>query len=223
MEQVNNSNKLYRATGWIMLAQAVLPLTAGLLFQSLEAEGNAAATMANLAAHRPLANTSVLLWIAAAICVVILGVLLYDATKVLGKTLAAIACSMYLFAAFLIVVGQVFVVALLKMSALSITSGGANFTDIGNVLLSCRHIAVELAMIPFGVGALIFYPLLMKTKALPKWLAIWGIVSAPLIMIGVPLTTFGVSVPAAVLAPYVPFEFFTAVYLLIRYRKNSTD
>ena len=63
----------------------------------------------------------------------------------------------------------------------------------------------------------------MKTKALPKWLAIWGIVSAPLIMIGVPLTTFGVSVPAAVLAPYVPFEFFTAVYLLIRYRKKSTD
>jgi hypothetical protein len=223
MEQVTNPNKLYRATGWIMLAQAVLPLTAGLLFQSLEAEGNAAATMANLAAHQPLVILTVLLWIVAAMCVAALGILLYDAVRAVSKSLAAIACGMYLLEAFLVVVGQVFVVALLKTSILPITSGGATLTDIGNVLLSCRHIAGELAMIPFGVGALIFYPLLMKTKALPKWLAIWGIASAPLIMIGVPLSTFGVSVPAAVLAPYVPFEFFTAVYLLIRYRKKSTD
>lgn len=220
MEQVTNSNKLYRATGWIMLAQAVLPLTAGLLFQSLEGKGNAAATMATLAAHRPLANLSVLVWIAAAICVVILGILLYEATKELSKPLAAIACSMYLFEAFLVVVGQVFVVALLKTSVLPITSGGTNLADIGSVLLSCRHIAGELAMIPFGGGAVIFYSLLMKAKVLPKWLAIWGIVTAPLIMVGVPLATFGVSVPAAVLAPYVPFEFFTGAFLLIRYRKK---
>jgi hypothetical protein len=39
-------------------------------------------------------------------------------------------------------------------------------------------------------------------------------------MVGVPLATFGVSVPAAVLAPYVPFEFFTGAFLLIRYRKK---
>jgi hypothetical protein len=220
MEQVANSNKLYRATGWIMLAQAVLPLTAGLLFQSLEGKGNAAATMENLAAHLPLANLSVLLWIVAAICVVILGILLYEATKKLSKPLAAIACSMYLLEAFLVVVGEVFVVALLKTSILPVTSGGASFTDIGSVLLSCRHIAGELAMIPFGVGAVVFYSLLMKAKVLPKWLAIWGIATAPLIMVGVPLATFGVSVPAAVLAPYVPFEFFTGAFLLIRYRKK---
>ncbi|HWQ96944.1 MAG TPA: DUF4386 domain-containing protein [Clostridia bacterium] len=220
MEQVTNSNKLYRATGWIMLAQAVLPLTAGLLFQSLEVKGNTAASMSNLTAHLPLANLSVLLWIVAAFCVVILGILLYEATKTLSKPLAAIACSMYLLEAFLVVVGQVFVVALLKTSVLSITSGGTSLTDIGSVLLSCRHIAGELAMIPFGVGAVIYYSLLMKAKTLPKWLAIWGIVTAPLIMVGVPLATFGVSVPAAVLAPYVPFEFFTGAFLLIRYRKK---
>jgi len=209
MEQVTNSNKLYRATGWIMLAQAVLPLTAGLVFQSLEGKGNVAATMATLAAHRPIAILSVLVWIAAAICVGILGILLYEATRELSKPLAAIACSMYLLEAFLVVVGQVFVVALLKTSVLPITSGGTSLMDIGNVLLSCRHIAGELAMIPFGVGAVIFFSLMMKAKVLPKWLAIWGIVTAPLIMVGVPLATFGVSVPAAVLAPYVPFEFFT--------------
>lgn len=220
MEQVTKSNKLYRTIGWIMLAQAVLPLTAGLLFQSLETKGNAEATMATLSARLPLANLSVLLWIAAAIFVTILGILLYDAVKELSKPLAAIACSMYLLEAFLVIVGQVFVVALVRTSVLSITSVGANLTDIGNVLLSCRHIAGELAMIPFGVGAVIFYSLLVKGRTLPKWLAIWGIVTAPLIMIGVPLATFGVSVPAAVLAPYVPFEFFTGAFLLLRRQKK---
>lgn len=76
-------------------------------------------------------------------------------------------------------------------------------------------------MIPFGLGAIPFYYLLLKTGTIPKWLAIWGSITAPLILVGIPLTTFGVAVPIALFVPYIPFEFFTGIYLLIRYRKRS--
>lgn len=33
---------------------------------------------------------------------------------------------------------------------------------------------------------------------------------------------FGVKVPILLLAPYVPFEFFTGIYILIKYRKKIT-
>ncbi|MEZ4508127.1 MAG: hypothetical protein R2881_00200 [Eubacteriales bacterium] len=66
--------------------------------------------------------------------------------------------------------------------------------------------------------------LLMKAKILPKWLALWGTgLPRRWIMIGVPLTMLGAVVPTFVLAPYVPFEFFTGAYMLVRYRKSGNN
>ena len=78
-------------------------------------------------------------------------------------------------------------------------------------------------MIPFGVGAILFYYLLMKAKVLPKWLALWGLITVPLILVCVTLQTFGVAIPFALFVPYVPFEFFTGVYILIKYRNKKNE
>lgn len=131
--------------------------------------------------------------------------------------MALIALSLYLFEAVLVTVGQAFVFGLVKASQLYLTSGDAGLLSLGNVLLSCRHFAGEIAMIPFGLGAIPFYYLLMKAGTIPKWLAIWGLVTATLILIGIPLTTFGVTVPFALFVPYIPFEFFTGIYILVRH------
>ena len=75
-----------------------------------------------------------------------------------------------------------------------------------------------IAMIPFGLGAILFYYLLMKSEIIPKWLAIWGLVTVPFVLAGIPLTVFGIAVPFAVFVPYVPWEFFTGAYIIIRHR-----
>ena len=76
-------------------------------------------------------------------------------------------------------------------------------------------------MIPFGIGAILFYYLLLKAEILPKWLAWWGIITVPFILVFVPLATFGIETPFALLIPYVPFEFFTGIYILIKYRRKK--
>ena len=222
METNTDQKGIYRLLGAVFLAQAVLPLIGGLAFQSLEVKGDVAATMRSVAGNIPIVWTSVLIWMVAAICVIILGIVLYQIVSRRDKTAAMVACSMYLLEAILAITGQVCVFALSKLSQVYVAGGSAGLVDIGNALLTGRHFAGEMAMIPFGIGAIIFYTLLMKEGVIPKWLAIWGLVTAPLIMIGVPLTTFGVAVPTFVLAPYMPFEFFTGAYLLIRYRNKQT-
>ncbi len=220
--ETKNQKGVYRLLGAAFLAQAVLPLIGGLVFQALEVEGDISATMRNIAGSIPTVWMTILLWIVSGIFVIILGTVLYQITSRQNKTAAMIAYGMYLLEAFLAIVGQVSVFALSKLSLEFAAGGNASLLNLGNALLLCRHFAGEIAMLPFGIGALIFYSFLMKEGTIPKWLAIWGLVTAPLIMIGVPLSTFGVTVPAFVLAPYVPFEFFTGAYLLIRYRGKSS-
>ncbi len=78
-----------------------------------------------------------------------------------------------------------------------------------------------MAMIPFGLGAILFYYLLMKAEILPKWLSLWGILTVSVVLVAVPLMAFGVAIHFALLVPYVPFEFFTGIFIWIKYTRIS--
>jgi len=220
MEGKTNKNGLFQLLGIAFLVQAIIPLIVGLVFKSFESKENINITMGNIAANISTINLNMVLWIIAAVFVIILGVAMYRLAGHINKTMAMIALSLYIFEAILVAVGQTFVFGLLKASQLYVTGGDVGLLSLGNVLLSCRHFAGEIAMIPFGIGAVLFYYLLMKAGIIPKWLALWGLIAAPLILICIPLGTFGVDVPIALLVPYIPFEFFTGAYILIRYRKR---
>ena len=220
METTTNKNGLFQLLGAAFFIQALLPLIGGLVFKSFESKENISITMSNMANNIPTIYGTIFLWMITAIVIIILGVALYRTVGHINKTMAMIALSLYLFEAVLVAIGQVFVYGLVRASQLYLTSGDAGLLSLGNVLLSCRHFAGEIAMIPFGLGAIPFYYLLMKAGSIPKWLALWGLATAPLVLVGIPLTTFGVAVPFALFYPYVPFEFFTGIYILIRYRKK---
>jgi hypothetical protein len=73
-----------------------------------------------------------------------------------------------------------------------------------------------MAMLPFGIGAILLYYLLVKSKALPTWLSIYGLITSIPVMIGSTISAFGIDVPFAIYAPYIPFEFFVGIFVLIR-------
>lgn len=163
---------------------------------------------------------SMFLQIATAVVIIILGAAMYLTAGHINKTMAMIALSFYIFEAVLLAVSQIFIFGLLEASRLYLTSGDAGLVNLGNVLLSCRDFTGKMAIIPFGLGAILFYFLLMKAKTIPKWLALWGLVTVPFVLVGAPLMALGVTVPFALFIPYVPFEFFTGINILIRYRKK---
>jgi len=221
METTKNNRRLLQFLGIALFTQAVTSLIGGSIFLGpFDSNEITDATMKVIANSTQTAYISMLLQIITGVVIIILGVAMYRAAGHKGKTMAVIALSMYIFEAALLAVGQVFVFGLVQASRIYSISGDANLLALGKVLLSCREFAGEMAMIPFGVGAILFYYLLMKAKILPKWLALWGLITVPLILICVPLATFGIETSFVLLVPYVPFEFFTGIYILVKYRKK---
>jgi hypothetical protein len=216
----SNKNSLFKVLGAAFFLQALIPLLGDVIFSPLEAE-DITATMTNMVNNVSTVYASMLLWIVTAVVIVVLGAALYQTTSRTGGTMALLGFGLYLFEAVLVIVGQAAVYGLLRSSQLFLAGGDAGLAGLGSALLATRHFAGEIAMVPFGVGAMLFYYLLMKSGTIPKWLALWGLVAAPLVTIVITLRTFGIAAPFALCYPYVPFEFFTGIYILITYRQKK--
>jgi len=216
MHEIITDKKSLLLLGAALFTQATTSLIGGAAFYNpYVEEGSIIETMQSFAADVTAIHAGVFLQIVTAFVIILLGVLLYRFTEHINKTAAVTALCFYIFEAILHAAGQVFVFSLAEVSQLFAASGDAALVNIGQALMTARVFAGGIAMIPFGLGAIIFYYLLMKAKIIPKWLAIWGLVTVPFVLVGIPLTVFGATVPFALFVPYVPWEFFTGVYILI--------
>ncbi len=59
--------------------------------------------------------------------------------------------------------------------------------------------------------------------SVPRRLAVSAlfVVTAALIAVCIPLGTFGVEIPTAFLVPYMPFEFLTGIFIVIKSRSKK--
>jgi len=216
-------NKFTLALGIALLLQAAAPFISGVfLFDPLIDKTDIARTMLNIAQHPFNAQLSIFLDIIAAMGVIWLGVLFYTLLQKINKTWAMTALGFYVLEAVMFMIGKTFSYALIRTSDLYLVSNEISLLSMGQVLLQAEKFVSSMAMIPFGVGAFLYYYLLVKSKALPTWISIWGLVSMFLVLFGIPLIAYGVKIPFAVVFPYVPFEFFIGGYVLIRGLREKT-
>ena len=222
MEITKSKNGLYKLLGITLFTQAVTSLIGGSIFLGpFDSKEIIDESMRAIANSTQTAHISILLQMITAVVIIMLGATMYRVAGHKNKTMAIIALSMYIFEGVLLAVSQIFVFGLVESSQIYSIRGDANLLELGKLLLSCREFTGKMAMIPFGIGAILFYYLLMKAEILPKWLALWGLVTVPLILVLVPLQVFGIEAPFALLIPYVPFEFFIGIYILIKYRNKK--
>ena len=210
-------NKFTLALGIALLLQAAAPFISGVfLFDPLIDKTVIGRTMLNIAQHPFNAQLSIFLDIVAAMGVIWLGVLLYTLLQKINKTWAMTGLGLYVLEALMFLTGKIFGYALIRTSDLYFVTNEISLLSIGQILLQVEKFVSSMAMIPFGVGAFLFYYLLVKSKALPTWISIWGLVSMFLVLFGIPLIAYGVKIPFAIVFPYVPFEFFIGGYILIK-------
>ena len=67
----------------------------------------------------------------------------------------------------------------------------------------------------------LFYYLLFKSAYVPKALAIFGLIAAPLAFVGELMGLFGIRVPLVVFLPNLPFELTIGVWLLVKGIKDT--
>lgn len=222
METNKAKKRMMQFFGIALFTQAVTSLIGGTIFLgAFETIEITDATMRSIVDSAGAGYISILLQMITAVFIILLGVAMYQVAGYKNKTVAISALSLYIFEAVLLAVSQLFVFGLIEVSNQYIISLDTNLFAIGNTLLLCSDFTSKMAMIPFGIGAILFYYLLLKSRTLPKWLALWGLLTVPLILVFTPLMAFGISVPFVLLIPYVPFEFFTGIYILIKYRNKK--
>lgn len=210
-------NRLSIMLGSFLFLQATTSLISGaFLFNPLIDSSDITISMINIANHPAIVHASILLDLFTAIGIIILGICLYQLVKKTDNLLASIALGLYIFEATLLAVSKYVVFLFLGVSTMYLQDPNIEIANYATVILDLNGFIYSSHIIPFGIGAFIFYYLLLKSNTLPKWISLWGVITVPILLIGVILMMYNVPFPYILLAPYVPFEFVSGIFILVK-------
>jgi len=215
MNSVTNTS---RALGVAFLFQATTSLISGLILEiGLIVPGNINESMAKIARHSWLMRADILCDMFTAIGVIILGVILFATLRKQNETVALTATGLYLLEVALGTNRQITAFSLLRISQEYVTAGHVAYLQtIGSLASESIDFTLKLLMLPFCVGAILFYYLFYKSKLVPRALSLWGLVSVSLALAGTLFALSGYEVSFLVYLPYVPFEFAIGVWILVK-------
>ena len=224
-----NKKGLYLLLGISLITQATTSLIGGLVgIGPFTDTKNIAETMNGIAGNIGSFHAGIFLQIITALVIIALAMALYQAGKGISKTAALIAVGLYLLEVVIVVFDQMLIFGIIEVSKQFAVNGEVGLLDTAALLFSVRDFGGAIAMMPFGLGAILFYYLIMKAGVIPKWLGLWGLITVPFILVGCTLHAFGVSVPFALNVPYVPWEWVAGIYILVKgisnkYSSSSND
>jgi hypothetical protein len=215
--KVNSERRLSVALGVAFLFQATTSLISGMIPMSLIVPGNINQSMINIAGHAGLMRANFLGDLITGIGVVALGVLLFVTLRRHGEILGLIALGCYLLEVALGAVSRIPAFTLLRISQEYVVNGHPrDLQTLGNLALESMNFGFGLLMLPFCIGAILFYYLFYKSRVIPRILSVWGLVSVPVVLVATVLAIAGYKVPFLVYVPYVPFEWVVGAWILIK-------
>lgn len=112
---------------------------------------------------------------------------LYPVIKRYNPALALGSVAGRLVEAVFVVVGALGLLALLTVSQEAVAASSASVATVAtvsNLVLAVREwVYGFVALIPFGVGAFMYYVVLYRSRLVPRWLSGWGLVAIALFMV----------------------------------------
>jgi len=214
--------KLLLLLGITLITQATTNLVGGIVgIGPFTDTSNMATALIDVSVNIGGIYAGIFLQIITSVVIVALGAALYQTGKHINKTAAIIAMGLYIVEAIIHIIGQLPVFAITEVSKVFAETGDAALLTYAQFLFASREFIGAITMIPFGVGAIIFYVLILKAGLIPKWLGLWGLITVPLILVGWTLEAFSVvSVPFIIYVPYVPWEWVAGICILIKSLKT---
>ncbi len=118
----------------------------------------------------------------------VIGAMLFPILKRYGEGLAFWYAGMRVIEAVTLIVGTVSVLSLITLSQEYTAAGSAeapSFQASGAFALAVRHWAADVMLAVFFIaGALILYSMLYKSKLVPRFISVWGLISIALLTAG---------------------------------------
>ena len=156
--------------------------------------------------------------------VVGIGVLLFPILKKYSEGIALWYVGMRIIEAMALIVGSISALSLITLSQKYIAAGAADasyFQASGTLALAVRHWAADVMLtIFFIIGALILYAMLYKSKLVPRFVSVWGLISVASLIIanvwGVPNLTYGFHPGQILYFPIMTSEVLLAIWLIVK-------
>ena len=124
------------------------------------------------------------------------------------------------------VLGIVSAICLLSLVLLSqeyVKAGASNlnFQTLGTLLLGARDSISNIQLIPFCIGALMYYYVFYQSKLIPRWLSGWGLLAIIMNLVSALLVLFNVignfsTVQVVLSIPIGVQEMVIAVWLIVK-------
>jgi hypothetical protein len=214
---MNSDKNTPRLLGAAFLLQAVASAVWTYLLSSLTVTGDISASMTNIASNATQMRASIVFTMITAIGIVMIGVLMYAILKNQNRNIAIVAMGLYLIEAGILAASRIPAFALLRISQESVIAGHpADLQTLGNLFYESADFGDWLHMLPFALGATLFYYLFFKSGFIPRVLSLWGLIAASLAIIGTLFGLLGYDVPIIVFLPNLPFELTIGVWLIVK-------
>lgn len=215
-------------------------VTAGVLFIVATVASVAGSALSGAALDRPLSlatlsedanrvDAGMLLQLIAAGASVGIALALYPVLRTWGRALSLGSVVFRTMEALLYIVA---VVGALSLVSVAQRYAGADIAQpmsvqtVGAALLDVRDQANLAAVMAFGVGALMYYYLLYRSRLVPRWLSGWGILAIALVFVACLLALFGhhpVTSYVPLMLPIALQELVLAVWLIAKGFKGVPD
>jgi Domain of unknown function (DUF4386) len=108
------------------------------------------------------------------------------------------------------------VLALLMIVPLAQHAGDAGAKTLGSILVQLNGMSYQIGEMTLGVGATFLCLLLFRTRLVPRWLAISGLIGYPCLVAGTIAELFGVHIGLYLTMPGFFFELVLPAWLLIQ-------
>jgi hypothetical protein len=108
------------------------------------------------------------------------------------------------------------VIALLLIVPLAKHAGDAGAQTLGSILVQTNAMAYQLGEMVLGFGATLLCALLYRTRLIPRWLAISGLIGYPFLAAGTIAEIFGVHIGLYLTMPGFFFELVLPAWLIFK-------
>jgi len=218
-KSMKTKNNISRVLGIAFLLQFNTSVSSGLFIRPLWlVPDEIGASMLKIAENPAVLRINILVDMLTALGVIWLGAVLFVTLKKQNEKLAFTALGLYILEGALLAASRIAIFSLLQLSQEYASTGQPeSLLVFGNIALEAAdYVGDTLHVLAFCLGAILFYVLLYKSKAVPSWLSLWGLITVIPVLAGTLTAIFDVHLPFIFFLPYFPFEFVIGVWILVK-------
>ncbi|MFC1983839.1 DUF4386 domain-containing protein [Chloroflexota bacterium] len=191
---MDSYRKNARIAGILFIAAIAVPI----LSMPFTRHVNTPDYLINLAANANQVTIGALIELIYAFACASIAIWLYPVLKKYNESLALGSVGFRFFEGLLYIVSVTGLLSLLALSQEFVKVGApdaSSFQVLGTLLLAARGVVGQLGSIAFIAGAFMYYYVFYKSKLIPRWLSVWGLIGVPLWIAGALLHLFGLVEP----------------------------